>query len=252
MATNTTKRFCIFCGKRDLTKEHIFPQWISRTFAKLGPGTFDLEMVNDSGLRQPLRWINKKAIELTVKVVCESCNEGWMAALESQAIPLLTPLIRGEPRRLDSPACKILTAWTFKTTLLAEYAYPEAPHFFIDEAASFYRDHKVPSMTVQIGAYHGSEYSLRHKMGHVNLVGDRGIHYRGCASTFVIGHSLLHLWSARFPQAIESVEVAYPPEFMERLLLMWPAPAASIQWPPLTLFADSDLANLEALAAGNK
>lgn len=245
MAANTTRRFCIFCGGRDLTKEHVLPQWISRTFARLGPGTFDLEMVNDSGLRKPLRWTNEKAIELTVKVVCKSCNEGWMAALESQIIPILTPLIKGEPRRLDSPACKVLAAWTFKTTLLAEYAYPEAPHFSIDEAASLYRDHKVPSMAVQIGAYQGSEYSLRHKMGRVGLLGDRGVQYRGCTSTFVIGHSLLHLWSARFPKMTESAEVAYPPEFIERLILVWPAPEAAVQWPPPTLFADSDLANLE-------
>lgn len=227
-----------------MTREHVIPQWVSRTFSELGPGSFDVEMINEEGRRPPLRWSSPKAVELKVKVVCASCNHGWLADLEGEAIPILDRMIRGLPTEIDDASSKLLAAWTFKTTLLAEYAYPDAPFFSLDEAEAFYRKHKVPSLVVQVGAYRGAAFTLRHKIGRLALDGDRGGRYRGCVSTFVIGHSLLHLFSARFPPVTKTAEVHYPPEFTARLTPIWPF-GGRVHWPSQEAFDDLMYAELE-------
>lgn len=71
--------------------------------------------------------------EIVARAVCANCNGGWMAALESQARPLLAPMINGNSCRLTSIDQKIIGRWAAKTAVMLLYsASPpvgiEAPH----------------------------------------------------------------------------------------------------------------------------
>ena len=52
-------------------------------------------------------------------MVCSTCNNGWLSQLEGTAKPVITPLIRGEPRRLPYDDQALIAAWTSKTALVS-------------------------------------------------------------------------------------------------------------------------------------
>jgi hypothetical protein len=61
-----------------------------------------------------------------LKVVCRTCNNGWMSRMENRTRPILMRLIQGIPHRLSSFDQAILAAWTAKTIMVAEFGYPHA------------------------------------------------------------------------------------------------------------------------------
>jgi hypothetical protein len=71
---------CVFCGTttEKITKEHVFPDWISELFGREPGGT--AEMVESDGSIQAFPTV---PFQQQVRVVCKPCNEGWMADLES-------------------------------------------------------------------------------------------------------------------------------------------------------------------------
>jgi hypothetical protein len=56
-----------------------------------------------------------------VKIVCKTCNSGWMGGIQSAAKPLLIPLIEGRRTTLGSSAQKAIAAWCAMATMTGEY-----------------------------------------------------------------------------------------------------------------------------------
>jgi hypothetical protein len=109
---------CIFCGGEPLTREHVLPRWLRTAVVKKAGATLTHRDVREG------RTIRRDARELdfVVRVVCRSCNEGWMHRLEEETRPILTPLAQSRTRiRLDAAACRTLALWTTKTAAVAEH-----------------------------------------------------------------------------------------------------------------------------------
>jgi hypothetical protein len=119
-------RTCIFCNS-PLTgiraKEHVIPQWLmeylgvtdDKLYLAVAQSTDDT-IVQDRKL---------DAANFVEGRVCESCNNGWMSSLETEAMELLKPLIEG--------AVNLLSISNYERTLLAKWATKTA--YVISHAA---------------------------------------------------------------------------------------------------------------------
>src|SRR5712671_6639997 len=83
---------CAFCQETaNLTFEHIFSDWMNALF----PGKKLFQKIGESGTG--LTPFIAKDLNLKAKVVCKSCNLGWMSKLENEhAKPAIADLIRGK------------------------------------------------------------------------------------------------------------------------------------------------------------
>lgn len=110
---------CEGCGNEignGMSREHVLPQWLHKHVQVEGQ-TLDHRVADMAGIR-PLRRHGLKSF--VVKVVCAFCNNTWMSALETEAKPVLLPLIEGKRRvedLSDQEACT-LARWTFKTAFM--------------------------------------------------------------------------------------------------------------------------------------
>jgi hypothetical protein len=99
---------CVFCGRRGLTKGHVWPDWLSEilpptashhvletgktyTFTPVVPGPIysKRRRQGHAGSRKP-------------RNTCGECNSGWMSVIEGSAKPYAVPLIQNVPFLLDT------------------------------------------------------------------------------------------------------------------------------------------------------
>lgn len=122
------QRFCVFCGRPGLSKEHIFSEWTHKLIPKR-PGYSGTIRTR----RDPVR-IFEHSIErrqgdantVRPRIVCRlHCNSGWMQKMEDAVIPILTPLMMGKPSSLDKEAQHTLATWITMKLMVAEYFYPD-------------------------------------------------------------------------------------------------------------------------------
>jgi hypothetical protein len=123
---------CIFCGGFGLTKEHVLPDWLRSIFPRSPADTHTVGTVD---------WINLPTVgpiplpgrsqrqgqagSKKVKVVCKSCNTGWLSAMEEATKPILSALVQGTACALTITQQRALAIWITKTTMTAEFLVPK-------------------------------------------------------------------------------------------------------------------------------
>jgi hypothetical protein len=114
---------CIFCGALPLTQEHIFPRWLTKILTAAVVGAVTSERTNSSaaGATQQ-HWPATDVASYTVRVVCASCNNGWMSHVEGQAQAVLASMVAGEATTLSQAAQLDLATWTAMKGYVVEYA----------------------------------------------------------------------------------------------------------------------------------
>ena len=116
------ERGCWWCGASGrLTLEHVVPRWIRD--ALHGAGLLDHAYVEPGGTAPTRSWSAVKPT-FTARVVCASCNNGWMARLEAAARPRLVALMRGTPRSLSRVDGELIARWGAKTALMFQALEP--------------------------------------------------------------------------------------------------------------------------------
>lgn len=108
---------CVFCGGSPLTKEHVLPRWL-RHHLDYAPQTATWTTRPDGSLNSALS-IPVIPGERTVRMVCATCNNGWMSKLETRAEPALRHLIVGRPT-LTHGQRQILASWSLKTAMMTQ------------------------------------------------------------------------------------------------------------------------------------
>jgi len=105
---------CVFCGAvGSLSDEHVVPKWVRKVLQ----------------IRGPVRQFSGAAyvgaaetLAIVFHEVCVNCNTGWMESLETDARPVLGPLLLGAApgmwRVLGPDKQAILATWAVKTSLL--------------------------------------------------------------------------------------------------------------------------------------
>jgi len=91
-----------------------------------------------------------------VKGVCKKCNETWMSQIEQDAMPILTPLLKGEQCELDNEKIESLLNWIALKTIVGELDDPRFATISDEERRAFFRDRTMPhNFRVLIGKYVG-------------------------------------------------------------------------------------------------
>lgn len=114
-------RTCLFCEGRATTREHVLPRWAG---SALDPGEPEpIRQLISVGTGRPIERVRTGLLfSDTARVVCATCNNGWMSRLESSTRAVLVPMIHGEGILLDRNAQRTLAAWALKTASVADHA----------------------------------------------------------------------------------------------------------------------------------
>lgn len=108
-------RVCIFCHHvgRPLTREHVYPDWLSKLYSQEIVGINEVSGDNLSRVWQGAVFQHK------VKIVCSECNNGWMSDLEGDVKDLLISLaFTHDGRTLSEEDQRKISLWVQKTVLV--------------------------------------------------------------------------------------------------------------------------------------
>jgi hypothetical protein len=150
----------VFCGATPLTNEHVFGQWTSEFFSMEEKSNAELSkkyvvrqdknalgenevVFEDRGLDIPVR-------DVTVKVVCGPCNNGWMGDIELNMKRLYARMVAGKvPLSPDDVA--LLRRWALKTAVMWQYNYPSSASVTKEQLAALHKNDEVPGASVRFG-----------------------------------------------------------------------------------------------------
>ena len=225
-----------------MSREHVMPRWMSGLFPDLTEvdyvrafSTADGESDEHSRPGRPF--------DQTVKDFCRECNNGWMSRLESEAAPILEPLIRGEQRSLDPVEQHILATWAVKTVLTAGPTNLGGEPFASGEAYRWFGDKKapLPGALVWAGRYAGdgqwpiSFHLHGMKFGPADEEGrPTGKMHDGFHAVMAIGHFVLAVFLIERPLPLAEGG-------SDRLrTLIWPANDGAVWWPPEETYGTTD------------
>jgi hypothetical protein len=219
---------CAFCSETaNLTAEHVIPQWVEKLF----PGESTVKYNDGKG--RTAEWKSEK-IDWKARVVCSTCNNGWMSDLESQhAMPVLTPLITG---RLDIPItqteARSIALFAFKTAVVLDHAQRRGNPWFSKKLRHTFREDQTINsriemwMCVNLGRRRAIDLQAGYFSG--NLTPTYPVQSYVC--TVGIGHFVFQVHSAKhfgytklYPvRTFDAVAVPFWPALREGLV--WPFP----------------------------
>ena len=139
-------KVCIFCGRRPLTEEHIWPRWASDLIPNaIGHRRFMLKGRHSTPIMSVERDYNRQgpAKNLSVRRVCGDCNGGWMSDYEQELRPLLTRLFSGDPVFI-LPASRVRLVEYIAYKLLILDWLDDDPVIPSASAHAFYADRTLP------------------------------------------------------------------------------------------------------------
>lgn len=231
-------RKCVFCHGQPVNQEHALPRWLARLFSD-EIVDFERTLAVGEGDAEVRPW-RGRPFSATVGGPCVSCNGGWMSDLESQAAPVLTPLVQNRETRLDAVAQQLVATWAIKTMLMLRLiAADDDDSELASDIYEWIKRTRTPPPGEQIwlASYAGEDQwpmtfhyygaSIRRPDGTDTF--EANAH---CAS-FAVGHLAFGLAGHRLqngPTAVPSV----PPDALRPL---WPAYGESIEFPPPAMLA---------------
>lgn len=134
MASSGLKqKTCIFCGDPNLTKEHIWADWLKGYIPKNRPKHGALHGVRErSGhLTHRVKPWGGDSLNKQLRVVCgatkkhsRGCNNTWMSDLQNAARKTIIDLVQGNKFILTAEAQKVLARWATMTLMVAEWIDP--------------------------------------------------------------------------------------------------------------------------------
>ncbi len=180
-----------------------------------------------------IRTWNPPDIDLTAKVVCEPCNNGWMSDLESQhARPAMRDLIVGDKGiTVSQSRANSIAIFAFKTAVIVDHmSRNHVPFFRRSIRQKFAKRLEIPphvrmwfagflpigSGLVQSTYFQGSvDPKLRIPL-HI--------------CTYAVGHLIFQVVSARFHSHMPSFSPLGGFEYLA--IPFWPTIPKRIRWPP--------------------
>lgn len=133
-------RECIFCGSQDLSREHIYSKWIFKILEinkkSFKPSFHNLLRSNENGTSDKMTSNVSDGREIrfdnfTIKLVCKSCNNGWMSELENK-IKVILPKLLSSESEIDQVTAEeglLLSQWSILKSMLTALSAPEKRFF---------------------------------------------------------------------------------------------------------------------------
>ncbi len=253
-------RRCIFCGGTGMSKEHFWPKWASQNVSSTQSKSYAQELHTSSGYpRVPVhpphrRKRNGDLSTVKFRVVCRSCNNGWMSRVEQAAKPHLLALMSGVPTVLDRAAQRSIAAWITMKVIVAEHDQPDTAMTPAADREALRSDPPVlpEYFVIRIGmhtlaaqtAYRRHSETLMfasHDITPPPVPEMLGMGRNAQMVTFAFAALLVHVFAAR--------DCGRKPEQMlsfsnQALPQLWPHQAEQFSWPPRRLVQRRELPQL--------
>lgn len=179
--------------------------------------------------------------ELTVKILCDTCNHDRFGPIEAEAAEILKQLIVGQPKLVLRPEVALIALWTVKTAMVFEFTGDKdrQPFYTSEERQALALERRIPDKTtVLLAGYGGRSQSMfDHGRDLVLTPRDGGSPYIAFISTVAIGQFVGQAITHRAPMR-ESVEMPKAGEHYVKQI--WPSPRNLI-WPPKFYWDDEGL-----------
>ena len=147
---------CIFCGRTDMSREHVWADWLRNYIPKnMSCYSSLLAVAYPTHTEFKKQKISGDIQGRKLRVVCEQhCNNGWMSRLQERAKPYVLPLVLGEATALGAAAQGIVAAWIAMTITVAEYFDPSKAAVSPTQRRYLCRNQAVPpNWKIWIGHY---------------------------------------------------------------------------------------------------
>lgn len=118
---------CIFCDGLGMSKQHVWPKWLSSNIAKPHLASNEErksvtrlrhgKLTSTSGLRK----LDGSTMSRKVRVVCRQCNNGWMSRIEEISKPTILRLVNGGDQILNRSEMLAVASWITLFCLCLEW-----------------------------------------------------------------------------------------------------------------------------------
>jgi hypothetical protein len=192
-----------------------------------------------------------RKVKLKAKVVCESCNNGWMSQLESATkLAMKDLLFESTATVINSKDIVAISAFALKTLVLANHKdLTSTPFFTSAQRFRFKRELRIPdgvqiwmaSRKILTGKYYGFWKSV-HGKSEEKFTNSFAIY--ACTWNFqnVVLQILATKWQDKRRRET-TPPIAFPQEdyWKEASVLIWPHDGTAIQWPPVFYLGNDTL-----------
>lgn len=231
---------CAFCPATSpkLTGEHFFSDWINGILPSRG---FTITRLDEEGKAN--QWTSP-SLNMKGKVVCGTCNNGWMSELEQHhAKPAMKDLILDNKAALLSPdRLKSIAYFAFKSAVIADCLMPERDPFF--PAATRHRfasSLEIPrNVQMWLAAFKEGRQGFFRAVYH-NTPTDLKRGFELYTHTFGAGYFIFQLVASRWMgtriSSSHRPAVTQGKGWNKFSIPFWPLSGESIFWPPNKQFS---------------
>jgi hypothetical protein len=255
-------RTCIFCGGGSstgdsITKEHLWSDWMT---SLLPDGDeyeeFRATISNSQNkiLKETSRRRTGRANSKKLRVVCRSCNSGWMSRLEMTVQPFLTPLIKGAAFILTAEMQHAISQWIALKLFVAENdsfnGHLAEPIYPQKSRLDFMEQSTIPSgLRIWIALHHGVKWktgffittsSMTFSKTLQDVAPPPNAEKNVQTVCWGIGNVFFYIvatTSSEFAIGMNELQV-------KNFVPLWPSASRNVLWPPAHSFEDSVLDTL--------
>lgn len=218
-----------------MSREHVAPQWLRKLFPDLSDVEYERAFQVAGGEIEAHRRPGVP-FDQTVKDFCRACNEGWMSALEQEVEPILTPLIRDQPRTLDAIQQERIAVWATKTVLAFGPTTPGGVTVASRELYGWFgrKQLPLPGSLVWLARYTGTEQWPISYHHHALVIAREDkptpspdSATNGFHSVLALGPLVICVFLADVPEG-----PLVSGSSNTRRALIWPSLGPSARWPP--------------------
>jgi hypothetical protein len=241
---------CIFCGKRPVTKEDVWPTWLTQYLPRTLLNYFDsVALIRPGGTIDTTRrkWDGDPRSR-RAKCVCAGCNSGWMSRLQEDTKPIVLRLVKGDSFDLSVSDQRLLAAWATMGTMTSEFFRPSTVAISKHDHLQFWKTGRpIKGWKIWIGDFERGDwppyrvhnawsYSSDNSILRPDTPADMQI------TTLVFGRLYLHVASSQRPNIVRGL--AFPKAVTNMILKsIWPPRTSKIRWPPRQTMTDRDADN---------
>lgn len=183
------RKNCVFCGKAEVTKEHIFGRQIARiwknydkdrkcNYHKINTDIKNGQITHEDGWRAT----QNGTLYSSYSCCCEACNSGWMKKIQSEAAPIIEDYSKKGKIAFTPKDLKILAKYGYLKSLVVmtesldltgfeNPGFPDAQEL-MQEAAntaaiSFKDQQEIPKhFSIYFARRHGNPFAYEENPGH--------------------------------------------------------------------------------------
>jgi hypothetical protein len=246
MANIRPQRTCIFCGGKGLTYEHAFAAWLKPYLASTQTEYFagDNDLYPSHVSHSVKKW-SGTPYSRRLRIVCKTCNNGWMGKLQEAAKPLLVPLLNGSACVIGIAQLMTLSSWAAMSTMVSEYfVTPDKRAISQSDRGHLWLTGSPPeSFKIWIGCYarfrwRGVWFRTGAAIGDEEELAaystnDRAPVPNTQTTTYIIGQLYIHVLSSPVRVLVEKTDldprafVQIFPASRSNSVVVWPVPSIS-------------------------